>query len=787
VNKVGLIVVLNVLTLGMSGFGMEQTGPSQSLPAPSAASPANSTVPPVSTSADHVLASKQKPKSSRAVHSKEKKRKDNQSLRSRRVLRLNRAFVASADLQPMAVQLVEARSSAAYAGVEAYARKHAQTDAGGLAWLALGYSHYLDHDYPNAIEALKRAQANVGDLREYADYYLAGAYAAAGKSEAVVAALHDFDLKYPDSLLLRDAIHCYATALTATGHSAEAIRVLQKYRKPARADMEYALGHAYEKNGDLANAAEALQRVYYEYPLSAQAAAARSDLDAMTPAPAPASFAERKMRADLLAEAHKNAEAAREYRALLDEAPPAQHVAIQVALGMALYRSGSAAEARSDLESVGESSDETNALRWLTLAEMARSAEDESAFSDALDHLRQKFSASENFEQALMLGGNMYLLRKNYDRAIDHYRELQQRFPNSRQAAYAHWKAAWLTARLGRKEECKREFEEQVTLYPHSPEVSAAMYWRARLAEDDGDMGRARAWYQKLTYRYHQYYYAELARARLAILPATAAIHDVVLDAVSIPGAPYDLSAAGEPPADNLRYRKSLLLHNGGMTDLAVRELRAAAPEGTPWVSLQVARYYQQDGLPNRALAALKGAVPSYTSLEISALPRFYWETLFPRPYWDDLKKYAQENDLDPYLVASLIRQESEFNPGAVSRADALGLMQLLPKTGRKVARELHVGRFSTDQLLAPDFNLQLGTRYFREMVDQFGGRLEYALAAYNAGSDRVQDWMANGVAPNVVQSPEEFVESIPFTETREYVQAILRNAAIYKRLYGTP
>jgi soluble lytic murein transglycosylase len=151
------------------------------------------------------------------------------------------------------------------------------------------------------------------------------------------------------------------------------------------------------------------------------------------------------------------------------------------------------------------------------------------------------------------------------------------------------------------------------------------------------------------------------------------------------------------------------------------------------------------------------------------------------------LKKYAQENDLDPYLVASLIRQESEFNPGAVSRADALGLMQLLPKTGRKVARELHVGRFSTDQLLAPDFNLQLGTRYFREMVDQFGGRLEYALAAYNAGSDRVQDWMANGVAPNVVQSPEEFVESIPFTETREYVQAILRNAAIYKRLYGTP
>jgi soluble lytic murein transglycosylase len=142
---------------------------------------------------------------------------------------------------------------------------------------------------------------------------------------------------------------------------------------------------------------------------------------------------------------------------------------------------------------------------------------------------------------------------------------------------------------------------------------------------------------------------------------------------------------------------------------------------------------------------------------------------------------YSEQNKLDPYLVASLIRQESEFNPGAVSRADALGLMQLLPVTGRKVARELRVAKFSTNRLLTPDLNLQLGTRYFRNMVDQFGGHLEYALAAYNAGADRVQNWMATGSYRDM----DEFVESIPFTETREYVQSIMRNAAIYRRLYG--
>jgi len=99
------------------------------------------------------------------------------------------------------------------------------------------------------------------------------------------------------------------------------------------------------------------------------------------------------------------------------------------------------------------------------------------------------------------------------------------------------------------------------------------------------------------------------------------------------------------------------------------------------------------------------------------------------------------------------------------------------------VAREMKVRNFTTNGLLSPPMNLQLGTRYFREMVDHFGGRVEYALAAYNAGPDRVQSWMAQGNYRDMA----EFVESIPFTETREYVQAIMRNAAIYKKLYGNP
>jgi soluble lytic murein transglycosylase len=191
---------------------------------------------------------------------------------------------------------------------------------------------------------------------------------------------------------------------------------------------------------------------------------------------------------------------------------------------------------------------------------------------------------------------------------------------------------------------------------------------------------------------------------------------------------------------------------------------------------------YEDAGRYDLAVETMKRAVPNYFAFDVPSLPRPYWEALFPKPYWTDLKRFSSANGLDPYLVASLIRQESEFNPAAVSNKDAVGLMQLLPKVGKLVAKQVKMRHFSATQLFTPAVNLQLGTRYFRDTVDKFGA-FEYALAAYNAGDNRVQDWLGMGK----YRDPQEFVESIPFTETREYVQAILRNQNVYRQLYGTP
>ncbi|MFB3917393.1 MAG: transglycosylase SLT domain-containing protein [Terriglobales bacterium] len=711
--------------------------------------------------------------------------------------RLNRAFVASVNLKPMARQLLENRSRAAYAGVEAYARKHAREDAGSLAYFVLGYAHILDRDYAKAIDPLQRARARAGDLGDYVAYYLATAYAGSGQNDRVVATLRDFSSKYPESLFVRDAMAAYAHALLSEARPADAVAVLEKYRRPARADIELMLGRAYAQTEQPLKAADALRQVYYGMPLSAEADDARTALDALSKTaslPVP-SFAERKGRAQLLAQGGRLADAARDYRALLDDAPADERPAIQVALGIALHRSGNDREAQSLLENVADAPADSNAQRLFALAQMARSSDDEARFTDLLGRMRQTAATSSWFQEALLMGGNRYLLRGDYDKAIDHYRELQQRFPDGNRAAYAHWKAAWLTLRQGRKEEAKKEFEEEVAVYPGSPQVPAALYWRARLAEDDHDLAKARAWYQKLTDRFPYYYYAEMARLRLrelkdsppSVSHASAvsrpANDDAVLDKIPPLSSPARFKDV-DPPDDDIRVQKSMLLQNGGLTELAVRELRAAANgDDVGWANGQIARIYEDNGQYHRALQTLKRAVPTYFALDIDSLPRPYWEGLFPRPYWTELKRYAASNQLDPYLVASLIRQESEFNPGAVSRANALGLMQLLPGTGKKAARELRIRRFATGQLLSPDTNMKLGTHYFRRMLDQFDGRLEYALAAYNAGPDRVSGWLNEGK----FRDPQEFVESIPFTETREYVQAILRNASVYRRLYGTP
>jgi len=706
---------------------------------------------------------------------------------SPRVARLRQAFVASASLRPMAQQLLQDRTPAAYTGLDSYARAHAKEDAGALAWLVVGYAHVLDRDYAKAIDPLTRAKQHAGDLGDYVAYYLGTSYLQTGHAAEGIANLADFAKAHPDSLLARDAAIRYADALLLEGQAAEAVTLLEPLRSPTRSDLEFALGRAYAASGQTAKAAITLANIYYTMPTCAEADAAYTELKKL-PSAAPATAAQRKARADALMSHKRYAEAADEYRALASEASANDKPALQLSLADALHRGGRNHDAKLVLALLGGEGGEINAQRLYLLGQLDWSASDNDAFYRTVNELRQAAPSSPWLEQSLLSAANLHLVHHEYDQALDTFREIHQRFPNGTRASYEHWKAAWLTFRQGRTEDAKKAFEEQIAVYPTGAETSAALYWRARLAEEDNQPLMARAFYQKLSDRYRNFYYAELGRERMKHLPAAAP--DAVTQYALLDRVPPLDSASkvkdAEPPRDELHVQKAELLGNGGLVDFAVRELQAAAaatPDGGSWGPAETALLYDETGHYDQAIELMKHSAPNYFALDIPDLPRKYWEALFPKAYWSDLKRSAAANSLDPYLVASLIRQESEFNPNAVSRANAVGLMQLLPKTGKQVAKEVKLQRYNASQLYTPAVNLQLGTRYFRGMVDKFGGSFEYALAAYNAGSDRVDEWLSQGK----YRDPQEFVESIPFTETREYVQAILRNASVYKQIYGTP
>jgi soluble lytic murein transglycosylase len=374
----------------------------------------------------------------------------------------------------------------------------------------------------------------------------------------------------------------------------------------------------------------------------------------------------------------------------------------------------------------------------------------------------------------------MYLLRKDYPQAIAYYGELATRFPSHRYAPSSHWKAAWLNYRLGNYSDAALLFDKQIANFAGGKEIPAALYWRGRLyADQEHQPAMAAAYYQTVSRAFEHYYYAQLSRDRLAELGPVTPADVAMLSNIHREEIP---ALTDDVPEDDEHVIKARLLANAGLNEYIAAEIQAA--DGSQqWGGFAEAEIYASYGETFRAMRVLKRALPFYASAPIDTIPMGCWKILFPQPYWGSIEQEAAKNGLDPYMVASLIRQESEFNPAAISSANAFGLMQLLPSVGRSMAKEEGIHHFNEGELLNPETNIRLGARYLKQTLDKFDGQAPYAFAAYNAGDNRVTDWQSIGKYHGM----DEFVESIPFTETREYVQAILRNESIYRELNGPP
>ena len=678
----------------------------------------------------------------------------------------------------MAQQLATLRTPAAYNGVTAFARAHSG-EAAAAAYLALGHAYMLDKRYADAVSSLRQAKVAGDSLEDYDDFLAAKAYHESDQESQAEALLKGFKSKYPDSIFVDEVPELEANVLLDMHDAAGAKRVLDAAASdPAagRAGYQLASGLVAQALNQNDEAVRIYKGLLLAYPLSTEASIARAKLTNLG-ADDTLTSDELRSLGDAYYRAGHYEDAADQYRALarkpnVDEQARNGFLVAAAACDLKLKKL-----TESQAQALPDTKDENGARRAYLLMELARNRNDLDAQTQIVAQMEANFPQSQWTAEALFSSGNMYLLRKDYAKAAEYYGYLGDHFPTNRNGAAAHWRAGWLNYRLGNYQEAARVFDEQIHKFAGTPETASALYWRGRLYEtQDHDTVKAAANYRTIVRVYQHFFYAQMARQRLKTLGSNVEIADAPeLDHVKTPDIP---ELADSFPEDSPHLAKAKLLANAGLNDYIAREI-SADPDSGSWSALAEAQIYASYGEAYRALRALKRALPGAASASIESIPLPYWRILFPEPYWSIIKSESAKNNVDPYLVASLIRQESEFNPSVISYANAWGLMQLLPSVGRSVARQEGMRNFQTFQLLDPETNIRLGTRYLKQMLDRFGGVPEYALAAYNAGDSRVQDWQSAGPYSGM----DEFVESIPFTQTREYVQAILRNIEIYREI----
>jgi len=673
-------------------------------------------------------------------------------------------------------------ASSSYDKLAAFANSHASSVWGQRAALALGYDDYTHSRHLQALAWMQKARTDAL-LYEYTLFWSAQAERALSKNGAAAQDFAALLKDYPNTAIKEQILEAYVPVAVDIGRPQDGLEALETFSPTAsRPGLLLVRARAYESARKLVLAAKDYQTLYYKFPLadeSKDAGPALSRLNKQLHGEFPYATGElQDQRAQAFYDAHKWREARAEYEKLAgilrDPANPVRQ--------RALLR---AAECRQRpkpapglLANLKTGDPEADAERLYALSQAYRSNKNEFEMLTNIEKVAEKYPQSRWAEEALMAAGNYYWVELDRAKAGHYYERVLDRFPGGRNAYAAEWRIAWI-AYLDRQPFAGDKLTIFLRKYPVSGGAVNALYWLGRDAERGGNPAHARAYYKKAVERFPTTYFAYAAQNRLDKLgPGEADSPDFL---AQIPLAP-SLRPFDEPVVSNVleRWNRAQALRTVGFDASAELELKAAyAATASPRFLVEAAQAAFDQGHFAAGMAYGRLAVPSFDSRRFSDVPVHVWKVLYPLPYEAALRREAERNDFDPMFAAGLIRQESTFQADAVSHADAIGLMQILPKEGRRLAKQRKI-RYTKASLFDPYVNIQLGMLYISDLTRSTGAP-EYAAAAYNAGEERLAQWRAERTYDEV----PEFVESIPITETREYVQVVLRNAAMYRLLYG--
>jgi soluble lytic murein transglycosylase len=430
------------------------------------------------------------------------------------------------------------------------------------------------------------------------------------------------------------------------------------------------------------------------------------------------------------------------------------------------------------VSSVSITDPEVDAERIFDLAQIHRAAKKEADMIAGAEQVVEKYPSSKWSEEALMMVGNYYWVELDRAKGVSYYQRVLDSFPAGKYAFFCEWRAAWI-AYLDRQPYADDKLSNFLRKYPTSANAPDALYWLGRNSERSGNPGHARAYFRTDAERFPQTYFGRAAAVRLEkMAPGDEDPPEFLAEIPPAPALrPFEEAI---PAAAQDRWVRAQALRIIAFDASAELELKSGFyATGSPRLLFEAAQAAFDQGHFAAGMSYGRLIVPSFDSRKFSDVPVNVWKTLYPLPYEASLRREAARNNFDPMIAAGLIRQESTFQADAVSHANAIGLMQVLPKTGKLLAKQLKV-RYVKTKLFDPEYNLELGMLYIADL-QRATGAPEYALAAFNAGEDRIAAWRAER---NYEEIPE-LVESIPFTETRDYVQIVLRNAEVYRMIYG--
>ena len=619
-------------------------------------------------------------------------------------------------------------------------------------------------------------------IRDYIRYVLADALARRGDlagARAAAVALVDRD---PDSRLAPRALLLAATLASTAGDEAGAHaalkRLLERYPdSPEVPEALYLVGQTAEARQQPDVAATAYRQVRVLAPTTAYAEAAGDRLTALmqagTPLP-PISMGERIDRAERLLKGGVPKTAADEAEAIASESRDAGIVlrALRVVADGAARLKRYDAAARALEIAANRAPVEQRARLRIDQARMLIRAGHASKAQPILTQVSTTGTESEIADALGVHAGALEDTGRDAEAAAL-YRQIALRFPNRDVAGAAMWRLGWLAWLRGDVATAGDQWARLAEAPGGRAFRGAALYWRGRAVEQARDRAAAEPIYLKVLAEAPRSYYGMLAARRVARAPETARRGPPV----ALPAKPEDAVAA-DPG-----FARVDLLRRIGLVEFAWEELEdvVQASVGDHARLYGASAAYVRD---ERYHLALRIARRHFAALAVSgdpALPRAFWEIIYPLGWRNDVADAAQRAGLDPYLVAAVVREESSYYPRAVSRAGARGLMQLMPATARPMA-DLRGLAFEGGSLLDdPRANLDMGASFLAGLLKEFGDP-RVALAAYNAGPKRARDWWKARRTSDM----EAWVEQIPYDETRHYVKRVTLSWEEYRRLYAT-